>query len=62
RQNRLDRETQRFHERVRQGFLDLYTRHPRRIRLLDARADPDSVTEKVAVMVNDFLATHPLRH
>jgi dTMP kinase len=62
RQNRLDRETQRFHERVRQGFLDLYTRHPRRIRLLDARADPDTIAGTVAGIINDFLAIHPLRH
>ena len=61
-QNRLDRETQRFHERVRKGFLDLYTSHPRRIRLLDARADPDTVADTVTGMINDFLTTHPIRH
>lgn len=54
-QNRLDRETRRFHERVRQGFLTLAARHPRRIKLIDARPDPDRVLAQVAAIVSRFL-------
>jgi dTMP kinase len=35
-QNRLDREAKAFHERVRQGFLTLARRHPRRIKTIQA--------------------------
>lgn len=54
-QNRLDRETRRFHERVRQGFLKLAARHPGRIKLIDARPDPDRVLAQVAAVVRRFL-------
>jgi dTMP kinase len=54
-QNRLDRETERFHERVRKGFLELSRQHPRRIQCLDARPDPDMVAEKVASIIGPFL-------
>jgi dTMP kinase len=57
-QNRLDRETRRFHERVRKGFLDLCVRHPGRIRLMDARPDPDTVADKVAASVKKILRRH----
>ena len=36
--NRLDRESLRFHRKVRAGFLDLAKRHPTRIKVLSARA------------------------
>ena len=54
-QNRLDREPPRFHERVRQGFLELAARHPRRIRVLDGRPDPEMVAMQVRSIVRKFL-------
>lgn len=54
-QNRLDREPPRFHERVRRGFLDLAARHPRRIRVLDGRPDPETVAMQVRTIVRKFL-------
>ncbi len=54
-QNRLDRESRPFHERVRRGFLSLATRHRRRIKVLDGRSDPEVVAEKVASIVRRFL-------
>jgi len=54
-QNRLDREAQRFHERVRRGFLMLSRRYPHRIRRFDARLDPDRVAKRVAAIVLKFL-------
>ncbi len=60
-QNRLDRESMRFHERVRKGFLDLRTRSPRRIHLLDGRLDPDAVADKAAMIVQKYLTRHEKR-
>jgi dTMP kinase len=60
-QNRLDRESVRFHERVRKGFLKLHTRFPGRIHLLDARLDPDTVADKAAMIVHECLTRHENR-
>jgi len=54
-QNRMDREPPRFHERVRQGFLELAARHRRRIRVLDGRPDPETVAMQVRTIVRKFL-------
>ena len=54
-QNRLDRETGRFHARVRQGFLDLAAKNPRRITVIDARRSPDSVEAHVGDRIQTFL-------
>lgn len=54
-QNRLDHETRRFHAKVRSGFQALAKREPRRIKILDARRSPDSVTVEVERLVLDRL-------
>lgn len=54
--NRLDRETKRFHERVRRGFLALAAKEPRRVKVLDARADPDRVEAATWTLVQRLLA------
>ncbi|MGH7209562.1 MAG: dTMP kinase [Nitrospiraceae bacterium] len=54
-QNRLDRESPRFHERVRRGFLDLAAQHPRRIRVLDGRPDQETIAMQVRSIVRKFL-------
>jgi dTMP kinase len=54
--NRLDRETSRFHERVRRGFLVLAARNPRRITVLDGGGDPDRVAAETAAVIRRFLA------
>ncbi|HET8579382.1 MAG TPA: dTMP kinase, partial [Nitrospiraceae bacterium] len=56
-QNRLDRESRRFHERVRQGFLDLAARYPHRIRVIDGIPDPENVAAEVAPIVRQYLKT-----
>jgi dTMP kinase len=56
-QNRLDRETGRFHERVRRGFLDLARKNPRRIAVIDARRSPDEIETDVCDRVLTFLQT-----
>jgi dTMP kinase len=55
RQNRIDRESQAFHNRVRQGFLDLARRHRRRIHVLDGRLDPDLLSQQVWALVAPLL-------
>jgi dTMP kinase len=54
--NRLDRETHRFHERVRRGFLTLARRTPRRIKVLDGTHDPATVAAQVAAIAKKFLS------
>ncbi|GAB4452645.1 MAG: dTMP kinase [Armatimonadaceae bacterium] len=46
-QNRLDRESLTFHERVRQGFLDAATWNPERIVTLDATRATDEVQREL---------------
>ena len=53
-QNRLDRETRQFHNRVRDGFLDLAAHDPNRIKVIDAAEDPDCIAIEVASIVNKF--------
>lgn len=54
-QNRLDRETEQFHARVRAGFLALARREPGRIKVVDAAQAPDSVAASVRTLVLDWL-------
>ncbi len=51
-QNRLDRETMQFHEKVRAGFLDLAKRDPGRMKVIPAGA----AREKIARIVTLTLA------
>lgn len=62
--NRLDWETREFHERVRKGFLTLAKCHSRRIKVLNARQDPDRLATQVASLVTRLLDRHavPRRH
>ncbi|MGQ0695320.1 MAG: dTMP kinase [Nitrospiraceae bacterium] len=56
-QNRLDRETERFHREVRAGFLQLAKRNPRRIRIVKATAPPDTIARAVNDLVLTWLNT-----
>ncbi|MGD2134139.1 MAG: dTMP kinase [Maricaulaceae bacterium] len=48
-----------YHERVREGFLDIARRDPERCRLIDAAADEDAVAAAVWREVESFLETLP---
>ena len=61
-QNRLDREAERFHKKVRAGFLQLARHEPRRIKIVDARLPPDSVAATVEALVLDWLRRHRPRN
>lgn len=54
-QNRLDRETQDFHEKVRRGFLKLAAREPGRIKIIDGLPHPETVAVAVRSAVQAFL-------
>lgn len=49
--NRLDRESQRFHRLVRQGFLKLASQAPRRIKIIDATRSAQEIRAEVASLV-----------
>jgi dTMP kinase len=55
-QNRLDRESQRFHRLVRQGFLTLAGRAPRRIKVIDADRTAPEIRAEIAAFVLGWLA------
>ena len=61
-QNRLDREAERFHRRVRSGFLQLAKQEPRRIRIVKATASPDAIAAVVDNVVLSWLHTRGSRN
>jgi dTMP kinase len=54
-QNRLDRETLQFHEKVRAGFLDLAQQDPRRIKVIPAEEAQEKVARIVALTLTPIL-------
>lgn len=57
--NRLDRESIRFHRKVRAGFLDLAKRDPARIKIIPSRAAKETVARAVVQAVTPLLSKHP---
>jgi dTMP kinase len=56
-ETRYEEMAQAFHERLRQGFLDIAKQEPARCRVIDATADIDTVQEKLrAAIVARFQA------
>jgi dTMP kinase len=54
-QDRLDRETATFHERVRAGYQEMAAADARRWREVDAAADEDQVAQRILALVSDAL-------
>jgi dTMP kinase len=54
--NRLDAYAQAFHERVRQGYLELAREEPERWRIIDASAEKDRVQEEMSKFVLQKIA------
>jgi len=54
-QDRFERERAEFHERVRQGFLELARAEPKRIHLLDASRSIQEVHEEIRKIVDEKL-------
>lgn len=59
--DRLEREKQSFHRKVRSGFLLLSKRHPKRFRVLDARQSPEAVSKAIQNLVKEKMREHHLR-
>jgi dTMP kinase len=51
---RFELETETFHDRVRQGYLELANRQPERFRIIDARGGVEEVAGRIALTVEDF--------
>jgi dTMP kinase len=52
-ERRIDEETVEFHKRVREAYLELASREPHRILVIDGRADRESVAAKIWEAVKD---------
>lgn len=57
-QNRLDRETERFHRKVRRGFLALAAEEPGRMRIVNANRPAQKVQDELTEIVTDWIARH----
>ena len=55
-QNRLDRESLSFHERVRRGFLVLASKDPKRLQVVDGRNSPDIIALEVQTITRKIMA------
>jgi dTMP kinase len=60
-QNRLDRESTAFHQRVRRGFLTLASQAPRRIKVVNANRPVAVVRAEIESLVLGWLRTHRRR-
>ncbi len=60
--DRLDSEGVAFHQRVRQGFLELAASEPGRIRVIEADRDVESVWTDIKACVMDFLMKRGRSH
>jgi len=55
-QNRLDRETERFHRKVRRGFLTLAAEEPRRMTIVNANRPAQEVQDELSAIVVGWMA------
>ena len=60
-QDRLDRETVTFHERVRAGYREMASADPRRWREVDAAADEGEVARRILALVSEALQQAGIR-
>lgn len=56
-QNRMDREDADFYTRVRNAYLKIAEREPKRFKVIDASGSIDEVHQKVVAIVGKFLQT-----
>ena len=54
-EDRYERKGLAFHQKLREGFLDILRREPKRCRLVDAAQDVDAVSQDVWSIVEGFL-------
>jgi dTMP kinase len=54
-QSRFDKETEQFHQRLRQAFLALACRYPERIKVIDAAQSPERIHQEIIALVEPLL-------
>ena len=54
-ESRFEQESMAFHRRIRKGYLDLFAEEDR-FHVIDARGNRESVAERIAIAVDQFLA------
>jgi dTMP kinase len=55
RTDRMELESLKFHQKVREGFLDLARRNPKRYRVIDALQEKEAVAERIREILNHVL-------
>jgi dTMP kinase len=53
--DRFERESLIFHNKVREGYLDILKKEPERFRLIDATGDVNKIQEEVRRYITDFI-------
>lgn len=59
-EGRFEREKTPFHRRVREGYLEIARREPRRIKVIDTQGGVEKVFEKIREIVDPLLVRHSL--
>jgi dTMP kinase len=54
-QNRFDKETEQFHQRLRQAFLSLARKYPQRIKVIDASQPPERIHQEIVGLIEPLL-------
>jgi dTMP kinase len=54
-QSRFDKETEQFHQRLRQAFLALACKYPERIKVIDASQSPERIHQEIIALVEPLL-------
>jgi dTMP kinase len=53
--DRFERESLNFHNKVREGYLNILKKEPERFRLIDATGDINKIQEEVCRYITDFI-------
>jgi dTMP kinase len=53
--DRFERENIDFHQRIREGYLNILRNDPQRFRLIDANRDVNAIQEEVRRHISDFI-------
>jgi dTMP kinase len=54
-QSRFDKETEQFHQRLRQAFLLLARKYPERIKVIDASQPPERIHQEIVALAESLL-------
>ena len=54
-QSRFDKETEQFHQRLREAFLSLARKYPERIKVIDASQPPEQIHQEIVGLIEPLL-------